>query len=279
MAIDKAPLLVVPNKADDSSRPALYETDASKYAGPHRWQTSVPARIARSLWRRRAYTRWFEQAITDIEIVGAHHLRTAAKQRGAVFVANHQSHLDTIIINEALPSAVRERIYYGAAQDRWFVKGKKKLTLKPWYQSLALGNFPIMRGGGSAALAYANELLTRKQFVMLFPEGTRATGESLGSFRHGATILALENDVPVCPIYLGGLRAIRAKKQRDVKPGPVYIEFLQPIHFSKGSNVAAATSLIEKRMLAVHDGFDLKLRTGQWRPRGVVRTEATSAAA
>ena len=271
MAVDSQPLLPVPDhKTAPAPQPALYETDASKYAGPHRWQVWPAAKLVRRAWRQRAYTRWFEQACTDIEIVGREHLRQLPGERGAVIVANHQSHLDTVIINETLPADVRQRVFYGAAQDRWFVKGKKKLTLKPWYQSLALGNFPILRGGGSAALSYASWLLGRQQCVMLFPEGTRAMGDGLGKFRHGATLLAMEHDLPVYPIYLGGVQALRAKKSRDVKPGPVYVEFLKPLRFSAGSHVPAATAMLQKRMNEAHAQFTGRLESGVWQPQGVV---------
>ncbi len=228
------------------------------------------AKQAREIWRRRTYQRWFAEACTDIEIVGRHHLNSLREQPAAIIVANHQSHLDTVIINATLPAHVRRSTFYGAAQDRWFVRGKKKKSLKPWYQSFVMGNFPIMRGGGSAALTYASWLLEHRQHVMLFPEGTRAMGNDLGKFRHGATLLALEHDVPIYPVYLGGMQALRKKTQREVKPGPVYVEYLQPIRFSSGSDVAAATHLIQKRMSRVHASFSLKSSTGLWQPRGVV---------
>ena len=107
--------------------PTRYETDDSKYVGPHRWQIQWWARIVRRLWRHRAYTQWLTQACSRIEIFGEEHL--AGIDGPCVFVANHQSHIDTLLAHAALPEAIRSRVYFGAAQDRWFVKGKKKLTL------------------------------------------------------------------------------------------------------------------------------------------------------
>ena len=268
MKIEEKPLLAVPDLSAQpkAPQPALYETDASKYAGPHKWQILPAAKVVRRVWRRRAYTQWFDKACTDVELVGRHNLNHLSLDRGAVIVANHQSHLDTIIINETLPASLRKRVFFGAAQDRWFVRGKKKLALKPWYQSLALGNFPIMRGGGSGALSHASWLLERGQCVMLFPEGTRSMGEELGQFRHGATLLALKHDVPVIPIYLGGLQSLRAKKQREVKPGPAYVEFLRPIQFAANSHVAAATATLERRLGDVHKKFSERLDSGLWQP-------------
>ena len=233
--------------------PALYEEDTSKYAGPHKWQVQAWAKLVRRVWRYRTYTRWVEKACEQIDVIGLEHLQNL--KGPCVFVANHSSHLDTLVINESLPAHVRQNLFYGAAQDRWFVKGKDKMVLQPWYQSLALGNFPIMRGGGTGALSYAHWLLEKQQHVLLFPEGTRATGENLGEFKHGATLLALQNQVPVVPVYLGGLQNLRPKGSRSAGRGQATIEFLPAVKFSQGSDVAAATDCLARRLNRVHLNF------------------------
>ena len=233
-----------------SAQPALYELDERKYAGPHRWQINPLARVGRRLLRRHAYTRWIEQAFTEVHIAGRDLLDDI--DGPALFVGNHASHLDTLLIHAGLPEPVRRKLYFGAAQDRWFVKGKKKLVLKPWYQSLALGNFPIKRGGGAQALDHARWLLNKGEHVFLFPEGTRATGDELGRFKHGAALLALECGVPVVPLYLVGLDLLRPKGEREVKRGVGAMEILPPIRFHRGTDVEVATRTLEERMSAVH---------------------------
>lgn len=230
--------------------PKLYETDADRYVGPQRWQTQWWARLARRAWRHRAYTRWVRQACTELTVRGSSHLQ--AVDTPCIFIANHQSHLDTLVVYESLPERIRRRLFFGAAQDRWFLKGQKKTVLKPWYQSLVLGNFPVMRGGGADALSYATELLQQGEHVFLFPEGTRATGESLGEFRHGVALLATRLGVPVVPIYLSGLKALQPKGSREVVPGPVAIEFLEPQCFTAETSVPAATAMLHSAMNAAH---------------------------
>ena len=230
--------------------PTLYEADESKYVGPHRWQIQWWAKGVRRLMEQRAYTRWLDAACAEIHVNGLEHLEDI--QGPCVFIANHTSHLDTLLVHGVMPRAVRRRLFFGAAQDRWFVKGKKKLELQPWYQSLVLGNFPILRGGGARALSYAHWLLQNDQHVFLFPEGTRATGDELGEFKMGAALLALENDVPVVPLYLSGLRSIRPKGSREVVRGTAGVEILAPVRFSPGSDPAAATALLQSRLNAVH---------------------------
>ena len=243
----------VPVNIRSKKVPTLYEADESKYVGPHRWQVRWWARGVRRLMERRAYTRWLEAAVDEITVTGAEHLHGI--DGPCVFVANHTSHLDTLLIHGVMPRAIRKRLFFGAAQDRWFVKGKKKLELKPWYQSLVLGNFPILRGGGARALSYAHWLLENDQHVFLFPEGTRATGAELGEFKKGAALLALENDVPVVPLYLSGLQAIRPKGSREARRGNAGVDVLAPIRFSSGSDAAAATELLQARLNAVHKRY------------------------
>lgn len=239
------------NDADGGTdRPALYETDSSRYAGPHRWQIHPLAKLIRRLWRHRAYGRWVDEAVTELTVTGREHLE--ALDGPCIVIANHQSHLDTLVAFEAMPESLKRRLFFGAAQDRWFVKGKKKTVLQPWYQSLILGNFPIMRGGGSRALEYAGWLLGKRQAVFLFPEGTRATSEELGRFRHGVALLAREHGVPVVPMYLSGLRALRPKGSKAVVPGPAGVEILPPMRFGAESDVAEVTDALWQAMSAVH---------------------------
>lgn len=229
---------------------AAASTTEPRYAGPHRWQIQPWARLVRRLMRHRAYTRWVERYCAPLTVSGRDHF--AAIDGPCIVIANHQSHMDTLVLFEALPEAVKAHLYFGAAQDRWYVKGRRKLVLQPWYQSLVLGNFPIRRGGGSAALDHARWLLERGRHVCIFPEGTRATSDALGRFRAGVALLALELDVPVVPIYLSGLREMRPKGQLEVKPGPAGADVLAPLRFAPGTSVEAATAALWSRLNERH---------------------------
>ena len=217
-----------------------------EYSGPHHWQVQPWAKLARRMLRQREYFRWVDQYCTSVTVKGAENLERF--NGPAIFVANHQSHMDTPVLMSALPQHVQDNLFFGAAQDRWFVKGKKKLILQPWYQSLALGNFPITRGGGSKALDYAKWLLDQNSNICIFPEGTRATDGKLGRFRHGVTLLALEKRVPVVPLLLKGLRELRPKGAREVTPGPVSVTIMEPVYLTRDLGVEGNTQLLWERM-------------------------------
>jgi 1-acyl-sn-glycerol-3-phosphate acyltransferase len=232
-----------------SSRAAPNTNSATEveYGGPHPWQIQPWASAVRKVMRHKEYTRWVELYCTTLRIEGQENLESLNEP--AIFIANHQSHMDTPVIMETLPENIRDNILFGAAQDRWFVKGKEKLILQPWYQSLVLGNFPIMRGGGSKALAYASWLLEQGSHICVFPEGTRAMSDELGEFRHGVSLLALKHNVPVVPIVMKGLRELRPKGAKEIKPGPVCSSILEPIRFTPGTRVEDATHRMRTAML------------------------------
>lgn len=219
---------------------------APEMSGPHPWQIQPWAIAARKLMRYKEYTRWVNEYCTPLTINGADRLNSL--HGPAIFVANHQSHMDTPVIVESLPDKVRDNLLFGAAADRWFVKGKKKLILQPWYQSMVMGNFPIVRGGGSKTLQYARWLLDQGSHICIFPEGTRATGSELGEFRHGVTMLAQAARVPVVPIVLKGLREMRPKGSRTITPGPASATILDPIYLTVDMPVADATAVLRNAM-------------------------------
>ena len=219
-----------------------------RYGGPHKWQIQSWARLVRRALRHREYLGWVKRYCTSVSIKGQENLNDL--DGPVIFIANHQSHMDTPVLMSAMPGSIQNNLYFGAAADRWFVQGKKKLILQPWYQSLAMGNFPIVRGGGSKTLDHARWLLGKGCNICIFPEGTRATSSELGRFRHGVTLLAREKNVKVVPVVLKGLRELRPKGAPAVSPGPVGVSILAPVDLGDCDSVEQATNLMWQRMNA-----------------------------
>lgn len=236
--------------APSAVHPASHTAVEPVYAGPHRWQIGTAAKFARRAMRWYAYTRWVDRYCDPLTVRGVHNLQ--ALDGPAIFVANHQSHMDTLVLFEAMPERVKRNLYFGAAADRWFVNGKKKLVLQPWYQSMVLGNFPIVRGGGAKSLEYAGWLLQQGCNVCIFPEGTRTTKDELGRFKPGVALLALELGVPVVPVYLSGLREMRPKGALHAKAGAAGVDVFAPVEFAAGTSVDEATATLRGILAGRH---------------------------
>lgn len=233
--------------------------------GPHRWQTRWWAKTARLAFRYNTTNKFIWRYCRPRTISGRHHFDSI--KGPCIVVANHTSMADAMLVQYALPQRVRFNIYTGAAADRWFVKrdDRKEWVFKPWYQSLALGSFPIQRGGGSRALEHSHWLLDQGANLMIFPEGTRSTSRAMARFRHGVAILALQHNVPVVPCYLTGVNKVRPKGRGEMTPSAVTASFLKPLRFDPDTSVPDATHQIYETLNHVHqtvfdDGPDAAIR-------------------
>jgi len=143
----------------------------------------------------------------------------------AVFVANHVSALDAVVMAEALPPRYRHRSVVVAAADSIF---KRK-----WEARLAqvtVDAFPIPRGGGARPhLEYLKDLLRQKWSVIIFPEGRLTVTGNIGTFRKGAAILAMDAGVPIVPAYVDGMYEVLPRFRRVPRPGKVTVTFAAPV--------------------------------------------------
>ena len=222
---------------------------STETTGPYRWQISWWAQAARMALRPSTVTKNVRAACDPVTVEGIEHAKSL--KGPAIVIANHSSHLDSLMLLTVLPFRLRHRLAFGAAADRWFLKGREGYKKQGWYNSLSMNSFPIKRGGGTGQLDYAKWLIDKGWSVMIFPEGTRSTTGKMGRFRHGVSILALEKDVPVLPVYFEGLREIRPKGSGVVGKGPVTAKIGEPIRFEAGTAVPDATHQLYKAMEAL----------------------------
>jgi len=119
----------------------------------------------------------------------------------AIVVANHNSHLDTLVLVSLFPTRLLPRLRPVAAGD-YFLRGR----LRRWFTLDVVRAIPVPRGhraSGGHPLAPCLQALDRGEILLLFPEGSRGAPEELGEFKRGIAHLATARpEVPVHPIAL-----------------------------------------------------------------------------
>jgi 1-acyl-sn-glycerol-3-phosphate acyltransferase len=159
----------------------------------------------------------------------------------AVFVANHVSALDAVVMAEALPPRYRHRSVVVAAADSIF---KRK-----WEARLAqvtVDAFPIPRGGGARPhLEYLKQLLRDKWSVIIFPEGRLTVTGAIGEFRKGAAVLAIDSGAPIVPAYVDGMYQVLPRFRRFPRPGRVTVTFGSPTPAKPGEDYDGFIARIE----------------------------------
>ncbi|RNL85301.1 lysophospholipid acyltransferase family protein [Halostreptopolyspora alba] len=145
------------------------------------------------------------------------HREKLPHQGPAVLTANHNSHLDALVLITLMPLRLLHRIRPVAAED-YFLSNKALA----WFSTRIIGILPIPRRrttGVDDPMTACGEALERGDILIFFPEGSRGEPEKMTEFRGGIGKLAGRNpEVPVTPIYLHGLGKALPKGEAMVVP-------------------------------------------------------------
>src|SRR5499427_6973703 len=152
-----------------------------------------------------------------LDVHGAEHLAV----RPAVFLFNHQSQLDVLILAKLLRGG-----FTGVA--------KKELANSPGFGlmfRLADVAFVDRQDNAQArkALEPAVQKLREGTSLVIAPEGTRSATPALGAFKKGAFHVAMQAGVPIVPIVIRNSGELMWRGATTIHAGTVQIAVLPPV--------------------------------------------------
>ena len=165
----------------------------------------------------------------------------------AIVAANHNSHLDTLVLISLFPLGLLPKLRPVAAAD-YFTRN----PLLAWFSLNVVGILPIRREakGGADPLKPCESALDRGEILVLFPEGSRGEPEVLGRFKRGIAVLAARRpEVPVFPVFLHGLGKALPKDDPVLVPFFCDVFVGEALHGS--DHQAAFMAELETRMGAL----------------------------
>ncbi|MBM81890.1 MAG: 1-acyl-sn-glycerol-3-phosphate acyltransferase [Planctomycetaceae bacterium] len=159
---------------------------------------------------RLIFTFWLRYRARGIEKV--------PEDGGALFLINHQSFLDPLLVGLPLQRPVSY-----LARDTLFPVPVIGWVLRNTYV------MPINRDAAStASIREAVRRMAHGFLVGIFPEGTRTTNGSVGEFKPGFVALIRRAKVPVYPIGIAGAHEAYPRKKLLLRPRKVYVVFGDP---------------------------------------------------
>jgi 1-acyl-sn-glycerol-3-phosphate acyltransferase len=183
---------------------------------------------------------------------GVEHLRHV--EGPVIFVANHQSHLDTPVLLTALPVRFRHRVVVAAAADYFF---DRRWKANLW--AFALAAIPIERTKVNRQSGdVAAELLGEGWNLVIYPEGGRSPDGWIQPFRGGAAYLAKKVACTVVPVHVRGTRHVLPKSAGKtggfpLKRSPVTVIFGTPMRPDEGEDARRFGARIEASVAALAD--------------------------
>ncbi len=183
---------------------------------------------------------------TKVEVIGKENVRRSKPQ---IFMANHQSDFDILIVLGHIPG-----------QFRWIAK--KELFSIPIFGAAmkTAGYIEIDRDNHEKAMQSLDEAALRireGKSVMSFPEGTRSRDGEIKAFKQGIFHLAIKSGVPIIPVSIIGSGQIMPKRSLKITPGRVKIVIGKPVDV-RSYTIETRHELIDKVrkvIIANHDNW------------------------
>ena len=158
-----------------------------------------------------------------------------------IFAPDHHSHLDTVVMIRAIPTAWRQDLVVAAAADYFFDK-----RWKATFSALALNAIPIDREAtGRQSADLFKELIDDGRSLLIYPEGGRSPDGWAQPFKGGAAYLSAKTGVAVVPVHIEGTGAIFGKGMKRPRPGRTRVIFGAPLTSYEDENTRRYNARIE----------------------------------
>jgi lysophosphatidate acyltransferase len=141
------------------------------------------------------------------------------KTRPAVFIGNHQTELDVLMLGNIFPK-------YCSVTAKKSLKGTPFLG---WFMALS-GTVFIDRANSAdarhAMAAASDEITKERQSVYMFPEGTRSYSKEpmMLPFKKGAFHLAVQAGVPIVPVVVANYSDVLHVKSWSFNSGQILVK-------------------------------------------------------
>lgn len=131
------------------------------------------------------------------------------KQR--IYYANHNSHIDFILLWSSLPIHIRRKTRPIAASDYWLKDGFRRFLIQDTFSGVTIQR---NRSDQQDPLQPVKDVLTEGYSIIFFPEGTRNLNDDIEllEFKSGLYHLSQQfPDVEVVPVWISNLKRVMPK--------------------------------------------------------------------
>ncbi len=127
-----------------------------------------------------------------------------------VYIANHTSHIDGVIIWASLPHDIRAKTRLVAAQDYWLGGPIRRFLAIRVLNVILVDRENVSKRNNP--LYHMLDEMGSKYSIIIFPEGGRSTSGVVGEFKSGVFYLVKKKpELELIPVYLDNMNRILPK--------------------------------------------------------------------
>lgn len=175
---------------------------------------------------------------------------------GMILVANHCSHVDTLVLMSLFRLKDIARIHPLAAGDYFFTCKIKSCFFRNIFGAVPCWRKATKNHSIQESFSEVIDIVNDGGIVIIYPEGTRSLDSEIHNFKTGVARIAKEvPNLPIVPFYIEGTDMVLPKKDFLIVPNIVRINVGESITFNgidKGvdnhSDVHAFTSELFRRV-------------------------------
>jgi 1-acyl-sn-glycerol-3-phosphate acyltransferase len=173
-------------------------------------------------------------------------VENVAPGRQYIVCANHRSHIDIPVIGTTLPLKVCA-VY------------KRSINYIPFLGQAAIMSRSVAVDRSDKADARRRMGLVRHRMqtgrsIIIFVEGTRSQGATLGPFKKGAAVLAIEQQCPILPVTICGTDVLYPPGSIMIRRGDVLVEIHKPID-TAGSTLGQRDLITDRVKASIEGAF------------------------
>ncbi|HEX4948151.1 MAG TPA: AMP-binding protein [Blastocatellia bacterium] len=194
------------------------------------------------------------RVMSRVRVLGREHLNSVTGP--VLFVSNHITQLDPALILAALPFGWRQRqaiAMRGELLRSWRFPPAETSV---WHRLIARAKYALVvalfnvfplpqESGFRRSFAFAGETMDHGYNLLVFPEGRRTEDGRMNPFMSGIGLLVQKLNVPVIPVWIEGLFALRQQRKYFARPGQLTVTFGAPLRFTSKDSAAQITAALQ----------------------------------
>ncbi|WP_180183763.1 1-acyl-sn-glycerol-3-phosphate acyltransferase [Acinetobacter sp. YH01020] len=169
------------------------------------------------------------------------------KQR--IYYANHNSHIDFILLWSSLPTDLRRKTRPVAASDYWLKDGFRRFLIQDTFTGVTIQR---NREQNQDPLEPIKIVLAQGDSIIFFPEGTRNLNDDVELLEFKSGLFHLKNqfpDVEIVPVWISNLKRVMPKGALIPLPLLSTVIFGKPLEVHNEQSKSAFLNYAQEELL------------------------------